>query len=154
MREKTFPGEELRARREEMGLTRDDVFRKLRIPVKYLRGLEEGTLASLPEMCYAVGFLRTYCLYLGLDPEPYVDCLRECETVHPALRRTGPRHGQGARPRWMQDLYAWAALSAVLILAWITYAIVIQPRLGGESAEGRVQAETVDLRVPESPSDF
>lgn len=152
MREKTFPGEELRARREDMGLTRDDVFRKLRIPQEYLRGLEEGILGSLPEMCYTVGFLRTYCLYLGFDPAPYVDCLREGAAVQSSLRHTGLHQGEGTRPGWMRDLYAWAALSAVLILAWVTYAVVIQP--ASESAEGRVQAETVDLRVPESPSDF
>ena len=152
MREKTFPGEELRARRVEMGLTRDDVFRKLRVPTEYLRGLEEGTLGNLPEMCYALGFLRTYCLYLGLDPEPYLDCLRECAAAQSALGRPGLGNGEGTQPGWMQDLYAWAALSAVLILAWVTYAIVIQP--ASESAEGRVQAETVDLQVPEPPSDF
>ncbi|MCH7511181.1 MAG: helix-turn-helix domain-containing protein, partial [Chloroflexi bacterium] len=92
-------------------MTLDDAFRKLRIPREYLRGLEEGTLESLPEMCYAVGFLRTYCLYLGLDPEPYVDCLRECATVQTASRRTGLRHGDGSLAVCMQDLYAWGALS-------------------------------------------
>ncbi len=152
MKGRPFPGEELRARREEMGLTRDDVFRKLRVPTEYLRSLEEGTLGNLPEMCYAVGFLRTYCLYLALDPAPYVDCLRECACVQSVLGRPGLGKGEGTRPGWMQDVYAWAALSAVLILAWVSYAIVIQP--ASESAEGRVQAETVDLQVPESHSDF
>ena len=152
MRESTFPGDELQARREEMGLTRDDVFRKLRVPARYLRGLEEGTLGDLPELCYAVGFLRTYCLYLSLDPEPYVDCLRQCALDSPPARRSLFRYGESTGPGWKRDLYTWAALSAVLILAWVAYAVVIQP--ASEPAEGRVEAETVDLHVPEAASDF
>ncbi|MBV9860289.1 MAG: helix-turn-helix domain-containing protein [Alphaproteobacteria bacterium] len=62
-------GEMLRERREEMVLDLDSVGAALRIKPGYLAALEQGRTNELPGPTYAVGFLRAYADYLGLDVE-------------------------------------------------------------------------------------
>ncbi len=141
MNEFAFPGDELRARREAMGLSVDDVYRKLRIPSNMVESLESGEIERLPAMCYATGFLKTYCHLLELDPEHYADSLKEC--VRPTGRRlTMAKRSSagGERPAWMQNAITWGSICAVLVLGWVTYAVVLQPK--AERGEGRVEADT------------
>ena len=72
MKQTGFPGHELREQRQELGLSPSDVYRKTRIPMRYLSAMEEGDVSSLPPMCYAQGFVKTYCAFLGLDAERYL----------------------------------------------------------------------------------
>lgn len=60
-------GESLRQRRAALGLDLDAVAAALKIKPGFLAALEEGRPAELPGRTYAVGFLRTYGDYLGLD---------------------------------------------------------------------------------------
>lgn len=50
--------------------------RDLCIPLKYLNAFEKNDTRSMPEPIYAVGFIRTYADYLGLDPDPLVADLK------------------------------------------------------------------------------
>ena len=52
------------------GLTLEDAERSTRISRKFLVALEEHNYSVFPAPIYARGFLRTYCRYLGVDPEP------------------------------------------------------------------------------------
>jgi cytoskeleton protein RodZ len=62
-------GETLQERREELGLALDDVAEGLRIKPSYLAALERGRLEELPGQTYAIGFIRAYADYVGLDVE-------------------------------------------------------------------------------------
>ena len=57
----------LRRRREEIQQDVDDVSRQLRIRSTYIRAIEEGRFQELPGNAYAIGFVRAYADYLGLD---------------------------------------------------------------------------------------
>src|SRR3546814_10325935 len=60
-------GELLRARREELGQDLRDVSHMLRIRYPYLEAIEGGRVGELPGPTYAVGFVRAYADYLGLE---------------------------------------------------------------------------------------
>ena len=62
-------GADLRAARERLGWTIQDIAQALRIRGLYLVALEEGRVDELPGSAYALGFLRTYAVALGLDPD-------------------------------------------------------------------------------------
>ena len=62
-------GAELRAARERFGWSLADVSANLRIRYAHLAALEEGRVADLPGLAYAIGFLRAYAKLLGLDPD-------------------------------------------------------------------------------------
>ena len=57
----------LRQTRERYGQSLRDVSANLRIRLAYLQAIEEGRFRELPGATYAVGFVRSYAEYLGLD---------------------------------------------------------------------------------------
>jgi cytoskeleton protein RodZ len=61
-------GHDLRAAREGFGLDLEAVSRALKIRVEHLAALEESNSEGLPGRPYAIGFVRSYASYLGLDP--------------------------------------------------------------------------------------
>lgn len=62
-------GDFFRQVRETKGLSLDDVASKTRIHPDFLRALEEGNYAKLPDQVFAKGFVRSYARSLGLDEE-------------------------------------------------------------------------------------
>ncbi len=64
-------GRQLRSKREEKGLSIDDVSHHLKIDASLLRDFEEEREPShnLPEV-YCKGFLRNYARYVGVEVEP------------------------------------------------------------------------------------
>lgn len=70
-------GEFFRQVRETKGLTLDDVASKTRIHPEFLKALEEGNFAKLPEQVFARGFVRSYARSLGLDEEDAVHRFEE-----------------------------------------------------------------------------
>ncbi|MBK8158750.1 MAG: DUF4115 domain-containing protein [Rhodospirillaceae bacterium] len=67
----------LRRRREELGRDIPTVARQLRIRAVYINAIEEGRLQDLPGTAYAVGFVRAYADYLGLDGNSIVGDYRD-----------------------------------------------------------------------------
>jgi cytoskeleton protein RodZ len=66
-------GSSLREARERRGLELAAVEQDTRISARWLRALEEERFDLLPERVYALGFLRTYADYLGLEGQQFVD---------------------------------------------------------------------------------
>jgi cytoskeleton protein RodZ len=62
------PGQALAARRGERGLSIDQVAASTRIRPDYLRALEADDYTPFAAPVYLKGNLRTYAVYLGLDP--------------------------------------------------------------------------------------
>lgn len=65
-------GEILRRTRQHYGQTLNDVEGILRIRAVQLQALEDGRIDLLPGRVYAIGFVRAYAEYLGLDGEKMV----------------------------------------------------------------------------------
>lgn len=61
-------GEELKAARMRLGEDLRSVAAALRIRAEHLEAIEEGAFDKLPGRAYAIGFVRAYAEYLGLDP--------------------------------------------------------------------------------------
>lgn len=66
-------GQDLRAARHRRGDDLAAVSRALKIRKDHLEALEEDRIEALPGRAYAVGFVRTYADYLGLDATQCVE---------------------------------------------------------------------------------
>jgi cytoskeleton protein RodZ len=62
-------GEFFKQVRETKGLTIDEVASKTRIRTDFVKALEDGNFAKLPDQVFARGFVRSYARSLGLDEE-------------------------------------------------------------------------------------
>jgi cytoskeletal protein RodZ len=60
-------GEQLKIGRENKGFSLDEVSHETNIAQKYIAALENEDFAQFPAETYLLGFLKTYCGYLGLD---------------------------------------------------------------------------------------
>ena len=87
-------GATLREGRERLGQDLAQVATTLRIRQPFLVALEEGRFKDLPGGTYAIGFLRTYAEFLGLDGEEMVRRFRQeaadALTVHAELQFPSP----------------------------------------------------------------
>jgi cytoskeleton protein RodZ len=66
-------GQDLRAARLRRGDDLATVSRSLKIRKDHLEAVEEDNFAGLPGKTYAIGFVRSYSGYLGLDPAKTVE---------------------------------------------------------------------------------
>ena len=109
-------GSELRDARLHRGTELADVATALRIRRPYLEAIETGAFNQLPGQVYAVGFLRAYSEYLGLDPELVVDRFRDETTdISPGTELNFPT----APPQsWRPQL---GLFSVALLLAVVVY---------------------------------
>ena len=58
--------------RGRQGVDQREVAASLRIRLSYIQAIEDGRFGDLPGPTYAIGFIRAYASYLGLDDEAVV----------------------------------------------------------------------------------
>lgn len=78
---RTGVGGLLRASRLRCGEELDDIAQSLRIRRRHLLAIEEGEFEQLPGTTYAVGFIRAYADYLGLDSDEVVRRFKEEQAI-------------------------------------------------------------------------
>ncbi len=151
MKQTAFPGDELRARRVELALSVYEVYRNTRVPARIVEALESGEVEGLPDACYAVGFVKTYCTFLGLEPDRFVDSFRACQ--RPAAKRFFRRKRDRSLqyPSWLNEALTWASVLLAVALCWLTYSVVFHPQ--ADVADKRVEAGRVEMVVPPAPAD-
>ena len=131
----------LRERREEFGLDLDAIGEALRIKPVYLAALEQGRAQDLPGPTYAIGFIRSYAEYLGLDSARILDSYKaETAEIHarPDLSLPVPL---GAR-----SLPGGALLLVGMILALCGYGTWFYLSTGERTRPERVAAVPAELR--------
>ena len=69
---KKTPGELLRKVRESRGITLEDVYIAMKIPLDVLRAIEEGYTVRTLSPFYLKGFIKMYAQYLGVNTESLV----------------------------------------------------------------------------------
>ena len=60
-------GRILTERREQAGMTLDDVYDRTKIRLEYLSGIEAGDYTNFPEVVYVKGFIRTYLKLINAE---------------------------------------------------------------------------------------
>jgi len=88
-------GRWLARERELRGLSRDEVTRATKLAPGTVEALESGEEARMPPRAYVVGYLRSYAVAAGLDPDEVVLRYEEVAGDVPAKRR---RAGTAAIP--------------------------------------------------------
>lgn len=87
-------GDDLRRERLLREVTLDEISAATKISLRLLSALERSDLARLPAPVFTRGFIRAYCLHLGLDPVEKINTyLAEVESGVPlaAVGKATPR---------------------------------------------------------------
>jgi len=115
-------GEILRRARVHYGQSLQDVERMIRIRAIQLDAIEKGENEKLPGRVYAIGFVRAYSEYLGLDGERMVALFKKqaaIATSRPELQFPAP----ASESRLPGGAFiVWSLTGAVLIIcAWVIF---------------------------------
>ncbi len=70
-------GEELKAAREEHGVSIEEAAEDLNLRASQIENIEEGNLKVFKDVFYLKSFIRGYAKYLGLDEERIMDEFNE-----------------------------------------------------------------------------
>lgn len=113
-------GQLLREARERKGLSFAQVEEDTRIRQALLEALEEEDLGKLPSGIFRKGLLRSYALYLGLDPNEVMALAgdEEAETGHM------PKVAEGFEPPKGMAITSWLFIDLFLGLLIIASAVV------------------------------
>jgi hypothetical protein len=117
-------GERLCAARENKELTLEQVAKETRIPLNYLRALEDGSFEVFSSAVHVRGFLRNYALFLDLDSDEML-ALYDQVSGNPKVKRGGafaprPLVEQAARSTLGGDALVVLVVIALLALAGLS----------------------------------
>lgn len=135
----------LREERERKGLSLEELSERIKLAPRTLAFIESGTKSELPHAVYVKGFVKSYAMILGLDPEElgaivdvaYKDELEE-DMAEPVLAR---RDKKGCPVK----LIIIVVIIAGLVAAGYFYMQSGTATLGNEEA-------TVEVPVQQSPA--
>ena len=123
-------GDTLRQAREDLGVSLADAERETRISRRYLEALETEDEAALPAGVYTRGFIRTYCQYLGLNPDGMLDLFGPRKALdQPVVVRPIPAelHSPSSMPMRPLVLVAGVVLAALLAgYLWSQYTSFVE----------------------------
>jgi cytoskeletal protein RodZ len=138
-------GDLLRERREQYGTTLEQVGAALRIRPVFLRAIEDNRYDRLPGPVYALGFVRTYADYLGLDGEVIAQRFKsEAAGLETKSELSFPM------PSPERSMPGGALLLVALIIAACAYAVWYY-RAAGERTRIERVAEVPSQLIPLPP---
>lgn len=120
-------GAVLKARREKLGYSLDEVAQRTCIRKVYLESLEHNRFDDLPGQAYVTGFIRNYASCLGIDSNPLLDHLAELPAAagQPSLKLVPLSRHKSGLARKPAATRGWSAfafgLLAVLLLGGALY---------------------------------
>ena len=135
--------EELREARNRGGYSIADAAHVLRIQEHYLEALEEGRFDQIPGTTYAIGFLRSYSGFLGLDQDDIVDAFKREQGLERSEQRLAFPSPSDTSPKpkfWL--------ILLVLVLAGLAYGGWQYQSTGGQIATDLV--DDVSTRLTEA----
>ena len=120
-----WPGKRLRAARESMQMSKEDVARHLHQEVGIITALEEDDYSRLPGHTYVLGYLRSYARLLKLPVNEIVEAVQveRMETaslVPDNIDYDKPTMLEEGGFRWW--LYVLILLLSVIVAVWLLYA--------------------------------
>lgn len=149
-------GDTLRQARAQKGVTLREVERDLRINRHYLAALEEESFEHLPALTYQRGIVRSYAIYLGLDPARLVTLFEEARGVPPGEQTLNPAVQPMEVPNhWAPNfaIIAFTLIAGAVVMAWLYSAYFNvssdpQPVIGLQPTVTAVSDEVIYVSSP------
>jgi cytoskeleton protein RodZ len=133
-------GEELRRYREAREVTLASIASGTKISMRYLEALEAGDFARLPAPVFTRGFIRSYAVCLGVEPDELVNAYIAA-TGHAPSDDVPKAKNRSARPGSPATFVVGALVLAVALLA--AAGLWIRQRRGTARRAGPAHTETV-----------
>ena len=137
-------GQDLRAARLRRGDDLATVSRALKIRRDHLEALEEDRFEALPGRAYAVGFVRSYADYLGLDP---LQCVERFKGEIAGRNEVQPTVGPPPEAETSKLPQGWLVIGVVVFIL-IVYGAIQLARFADTKLREPVAAVPTHLTAP------
>ncbi len=114
-----------KSKRKELNLTLKEVENSTSIRSSYLEAIEEGRIQQFISGVYALGFMKQYANFLGIDMETMIrenpHVFRMPAEKHEFSYGIGTlevRGSMGGGVKWLPNLLWAGAVALVLVVAW------------------------------------
>ena len=137
--------QELKEKRESLGLSLADLFQRTRISVAYLQAIENNDFHLLPVSVYTKNFIKTYALALGVDSEPilinYESYLSSRKGIQTLPLKDSPEK-KNIFARIANPKIYWGIASVLIIVGIVTWLISKQYQSSSDiiSSTGEITA--------------
>ncbi len=150
-------GERLREARERQKVSLHAIAEKTNVSARFLEAIEKGQFDKLPGGIFTRGFIRSYAVQVGLDPDAIVAQFLADE---PSQRDDdideAPRPSREGAPVATMLLVAVGVIAAVLLLVYVLrpdwIGIRSAPVRESTSAEVRPSSDAPVASLPETPA--
>lgn len=148
--------QELKIKRESLGLSLQDVFQKTRIRSTYLQAIENNEFHLLPASVYTKNFIKTYAKFLGVDEKPimkdyddYINAQKK-ELVQP---QENPPEGKQYIETMSNKKSYWGLLF-VLIIVFIIWLVLNQkaPLSDEINYSAKINVPVAEVKQPDTIS--
>jgi cytoskeleton protein RodZ len=113
-----LPGDLLRHKREQSGLTLGQAAERSRIKPEILAAIESGDTAAIPSV-YLKGYVRNYARFLGVDLAAVERGLQHLQGSQPEVQSVfSVPSDRGRTERWLKASSYLAATAVVAALVW------------------------------------
>ncbi|MDD4928126.1 MAG: DUF4115 domain-containing protein [Gallionella sp.] len=143
--QKLSVGSSLRAARENLGLSIEDVVAKIKLAPRQIIALEADDFQALPETAFLRGFVRSYARLLQLDEQPLLDALPGTVSVAAELPRVDASY-PSERSKYRQNLNL---LIAALFVAFLIAGFAIWQTSSPQETAVPEEAALVSIALPD-----
>ncbi|MDI6776707.1 MAG: DUF4115 domain-containing protein [Syntrophales bacterium] len=125
------PNEDLKARRESMGFTLNDLFQITKISPVNIEAIENGDFLLLPPPIYTKAFIKTYAQIIGIDSKKILD---HYESYLEASKSTYEKEEFPKSPRTIGTHYKklFLILSFIIVAGIFIFCISLYYRTGAD----------------------
>jgi len=112
-------GEALQEARHKSKQSLSQISSLLRIRHDYLKAIENGTPDDIPGTTYAIGFIKSYSNYLGIDPENYINSLKT-KVQNPELKNSNvfPSPAPEGKIPSVMVIFTTILITVGIVLIW------------------------------------
>ncbi len=137
-------GEKLKAARERNNLTVEQIARETHVARRFLKALEEEDFDVFPGETYAMGFLRSYAEYLGLDAEELIGIYRNIQIQEQPLPMNELLNTRPRLPPLRLVVIAGGLVLVLALAGFIVYRAVTRgAAASGATGSARASADFV-----------
>ena len=118
-------GDVFRAKRKELNLSLKEVENSTSIRSSYLEAIEEGEIHTCISSVYALGFMKQYAQFLGVDLEEMIRdnpltfrMPAEKHEFNYGIGTLEVRGSMGGGVKWLPNLLWAGAVALILVAAW------------------------------------
>lgn len=142
-------GAQLRAMREVKGLSVSDVAAQIRLAPRQIEALEADDMASLPELPFVRGFVRSYAKLLGMDAQPLLSALPDPYANSELHTPASVDLPFNAKQLSVQQSRIWLMAAAGIAALAIIFALWNRASPAQHSASAtRVVEQAIELPIP------